>query len=196
MNDQMESDKRYRVDHPLFESTYFRNGELCPGSLGHIARANGTPTVMQGRLFFRGQAGLPKAWSGEIQVSGLKLIFPNGEEAEIYLSGAERPSTKAQREEKLHNVMQNFSAEIDVVVSKVMTKLGQSRAPDASEDLSRLLTDLSGTNGHAQVRLNGYLRGLQAASILNRTDTLELVEDFKRISEWGDVVQAYRNSQR
>lgn len=193
MRQLMKKDVRYLVDSPLFDRFRIRNGFLEPGQAGWIARANGTATAFEGKLFYSSPLGsLPREWSGEIRVSGLTVTLPNGIVAAIYEEGQERPSTKTEREAIAFEHHSKHLTLIESVIEQIIAYLGSSAASDVSDTLKSMLVDVQVQDCRGLISLHGYTVGLQAASVITHEQAIEINKMFKAIAVQGDVVRYYQ----
>jgi len=194
MDEVMSKGEFYSIDHPLFEGCYFLDGKLCPGDRGQIALSNGSlkREVMEGKLFLGPERGrLPRELCGQITVQGMRLIFADGNEVNIYKRGSERPSTKAEREARFAEARSKFLAQVDHIVSEVMTKIGSASTPGASKALQEILANLNHRDAKAHLILRGYLQALQAVSVLTADEVKALEEHIRRLTMLGEIYLSF-----
>lgn len=191
MKQVMKLGVRYYVDHPLFDRYRFHDGVLEPGRAGWISKSNGSPISVEGKLRYSGTEGLPREWSGEIQVIGMKVILPDGTEAPIYEQGAERPSTKADREKKAAEHKAKFIQTVDSIVAEIMDKLGGAAVDSASERLRTMLIYLKEHRQTDLLLLNGYVIGLEAGSFLSSEEGVVFRKKFTDLARDGELLSAF-----
>lgn len=194
MDGVMSKGAVYFIDHPLFDGCYFLNGKLCPGDRGQIALSNGSlkREVMEGKLLLGPERGrIPRELSEKITVQGMRLIFPDASEVDIYERGSEPPSTKAEREARFEAAKSKFLAQVDHIVTKIMTKIGSASSPDASKALQEILADLKHRDAKGHLILRGYLQALEAVSVLTAVEVKALGEDVRTLTMLGEMYRSF-----
>lgn len=191
----MLRDVRYRIDHPALSGVTLHGGFLHP-SAGFIG-IKGSGPKLQGTLYFNPwPRDLPQQYRDQITVKGMMVQFPDGTEYPIYKADDERPSKKAERDQMALHYRHQFSAKAQEISGVIVAALGERSSPTAERILASYLSDFQ-RNPERDMRMPeviGYLRGLEAASILNDQQRAGLSAAFKELAAFGASWNSFSNS--
>lgn len=199
--DKMQEGKVYKIDHPKLSEFNLYDGSIGPNNTGFIGRNRGRSRVMmEGTLYFsRRLTDFPDGWYDRIEIKGMFAIFPDdGGKAAIYEQGTERPSSKADRLQEAEKLGVKFKETRTTFVNCVRNHLGASEKPGNEGFLIEILDQFTTRIGRDRLvpGLHWYLIGLEAASILNKIERLELEKIIQELSHLGDLWSSYLESPR
>ena len=193
--EKMLRDVLYRIDHPALSGITMKGGFLHPNA-GFIGIKRSGPKL-EGTLYFSPwPRDLPQQYRDQITVNGMMVQFPDGTEYPIYRADAERPSKKAERDQIALHYRNQFNAKAEEISGVIMGALGERSSPTAERILAIYLSDFQ-RNPERDMRMPeviGYLRGLEAASILNEQQRAGLGAAFKELAAFGASWNSFSNS--
>ncbi|WP_426809730.1 hypothetical protein ABOC32_28600 [Pseudomonas sp. WOUb67] len=191
----MLRDVLYRIDHPALSGVTLLGGLIDRGA-GFIG-IKGSGPKLQGTLYFSPwPRDLPQQYRDQITVKGMMVQFPDGTEYPIYKADAERPSKKAERDQMARHYRHQFSAKAEEISGVITAALGDRSSPTAEKILAGYLSNLQ-RNPERDMRMPevmGYLRGLEAASILSDQQRTELSAAFKELAAFGASWNSFSDS--
>ena len=192
--ERMLRDVLYRIDHPVLSRVTIKGGFLHPNA-GFIGINNSGPKL-EGTLYLSPwPSDLPQQYRNQITVKGMMVQFPDGTEYPIYREDDERPSKKAERDQMALNYRNQFNAKAEEISGVIMAALGERSSPTAEKILAIYLSDFQ-RNPERDMRMPeviGYLRGLEAASILDEQQRAGLSAAFKELAAFGASWNSFSN---
>lgn len=199
MSGKMEKGLRYRIDHPLFKDVWIIDGEIYYHNIGWISSDNESEVSVQGRIIFSSCDGLfevPHAWSGQINVSGMSVVFPDGAGSfPIYLD-EENHSSRGNAQRNLYeSECYRFNNKLNSIVSEVFRRLEVPIVAEAKLALVDMLKSLQFRfeKDISVIRLGGYFKGLEAACALKSADISMLWIQVQCLAEMGLALAACRD---
>ncbi|MEX5542274.1 hypothetical protein VRC24_04890 [Pseudomonas poae] len=198
MSGIMEKGLRYRIDHPLLKDVWIINGEIYYHNIGWISSDDGSEASIQGRIIFSSCDGLfevPQAWSGQINVSGMSVMFPDGAgRFPVYLDEESRSSKRKAQRKLYESECHRFNHKLNSIVSEVFRRLDVPIVAEAKLALVDMLKSLQFRfeRDISIIRLGGYFKGLEAVSALKNADISMLWIQVQCLAEMGLALAACR----
>ena len=198
MREKMDSDKYYRIDHPLLHELTLHDGKVCPAPFsGHInGRGTGNRQAVEGKLHLprsNGPRAIPAEWHDKIEIHGLTARLPDGTSAPIYERGTPRPSDEASRQQIAIEISERFELKRAELIQSLLATMGTMKGPQAEKILENMLHNLTIEWSQKDTRLQfgGFLYGLLALEIINQKQQGELLHAFNNLCDIGTNLRAY-----
>ncbi|QXI25224.1 hypothetical protein HU724_013475 [Pseudomonas iranensis] len=202
MQKKMDSEKYYRIDHPLLHHLLLHDGKVCPAPAnGHInGRSNGRQAV-EGKLHLprgRGFEELPSAWYDGIEIRGLTAHLPDGTSAPIYDRNTERPSDEEFRLQKVVEVGERYEAKRSEIINSLTTAMGTMKGPNAETILRNILHNLTLEWSQNDIRpqFAGFLYALLAMQLISEKLQGEMLHAFAQLCDIGIELRKYIRAER
>lgn len=194
---KMDSDKFYRIDHPLLHDLILHDGKICPAPhSGHINGRNiGRRQAVEGKLYIPRSSSieLPSEWWDKIEIWGLIAHLPDGTLVPIYERGTPRPSDEATQQQMALEIGALYEAKRSELIQSVVATMGESKGPEAETILDNILHNLTTEWSQNDIRrqFSGFLYALLALKLINPKQQGELLHGFNEVCDTGIKLRGY-----
>ncbi|RMR17100.1 hypothetical protein ALP90_03516 [Pseudomonas amygdali pv. ulmi] len=197
---KMQKGKIYLFDHPTLADYKIVDGwvKKYGNNIGYVERNNGSRGFYpEGIVKFLGcSPGLPVELQEGMTISGLSAKLLSGKEFAIYEFGSERPSQMEQRLAEAAQYEGQFKALLDKIDYEVRKYLGASENSAVVDQFISMLAQFyrRADRDRNYPLTEGFLWGMQAASVLTKDQASGLTAQVKLLMELGTIWTDFRES--
>ncbi|MCF5186276.1 hypothetical protein [Pseudomonas simiae] len=193
----MQKGKIYLFDHPTLQGYRIIDGwvKLHGKDVGVVGKNNGALRFYpEGVIDFHAHLpDLPKEWKKSIIIHGLTAVLPSEELIALYEMHSERPSSIEKRRAEALRYEAAFNDMANGIFDEVKGYLNENHDPAAVKRFYSLLISFKSRMGRdaSSPSLNGFLLGLQAASILDEKQSQLISGKINQLHELGGIYSDY-----